>query len=379
MTGQHLLGTGQPIGVGVEAKPDLARARSLAEAAAVAQGFDHSQSQRVALVVSEIASNLLQHSRSGHIFVRLLESGDRRGVELVATDQGPGMGMGVGQASGAASHPTDSLPPARFAAIARASDLFDLYCAPGLGTVMMSRLWGGSPTVAGDRGFRIGSMIDPFPGEVISGDAWAVEQSGTRIVAMVADGLGHGVHAAAASAAAVETLRERHLEPVEDIAAHIHRALRGTRGAAIAVAEIDSAAGRIRFCGIGNIVARLLVAGAERNLISHFGIAGYQARRIRAFEGVWGDDAILVMHSDGLLPTWDLSVYRGILRHHPQLTAATVMRDAPRVVDDALVLTLQDGNEDGDSKDRYSQDSDSEDTLNEDSDRYPSASRAGAR
>lgn len=200
--------------------------------------------------------------------------------------------------------------------------------------------------MAYDRPFRIGSIVDPIPGEVISGDAWAVEQSEARAVALVADGLGHGIHAAAASTAAVEIFRQRHQEPVEDITGHIHRALRGTRGAAVAVVEIDPLGGRIRFCGLGNITARVLAAGAERNLISHFGIAGYQARHIRAFEGAWQLGALLIMHSDGLSPSWDLDVYPGILDHHPQLAAATVMRDAPRATDDAVVLALQGGGHD---------------------------------
>jgi len=348
ITGQSLLGAGQHVWVSVESDHDLYRAHSLADAAAHAQGFDQTHGERVRLAVTEMASNLSRYAHSGRIFVRLLESGERRGVELVATDQGPGMGhaeAGAHSGEGADVSPTGHLRGGGLREIARVSDLFDLYSAPGRGTVMMSRVWEEGRGDAANGRFRIGTMVDPIPGEVVSGDAWAVEQSDTRVVALVADGLGHGAHAAAASAAAVETFRERHREPVEDVVGHIHRALRGTRGAAIAVTEVNPGSGRIRFCGIGNITARLLVGGMERNLISHFGIVGYQARRIRAFEEAWEQGSVLIVHSDGLSPTWDLSSYSGILRHHPQLAAATVMRDATRAVDDALVLVLQDGDE----------------------------------
>jgi anti-sigma regulatory factor (Ser/Thr protein kinase) len=170
-----------------------------------------------------------------------------------------------------------------------------------------------------------------------------VAQSGTRVVALVADGLGHGVEAAAASAAAVTAFRQRCQAPVEDIVAHIHGALLGTRGAALAVAEIDPGMGRVRFCGIGNIAARLLVADADKSLISQFGIAGYHSPKIRAYDQGWHEGALLVMHSDGLASSWDLRGYLGLLGHHPQLAAATVMRDAARANDDALVLALRDG------------------------------------
>lgn len=338
ITGQRLLGIGLPAGLTVESNHDVSRARNLADAAAQAQGFDQIHRERAALVATEIATNLVRQSPSGRICVQLLECGDLKGVEILALDPGPGMTVADTRVAGA-DPSGDS--PAGVGTVARVCDLFDSYSSPGRGTVTMSRLWGGKLDVPSRGGFLIGSMIDPIPGEEVSGDAWAAEQSGNRVVALVADGLGHGIDAAAASVAAVKVFRERHKESVEEITGHIHRALRGTRGAAIAVAEVDPDIGRIRFCGIGNISARLLVAGADRNLISHFGIAGYQARHIRAYEEAWEVGALLVMHSDGVLPTWDLGAYPGLLGHHPQLAAATVMRDAPRATDDALVLALQ--------------------------------------
>jgi hypothetical protein len=275
-----------------------------------------------------MAGHLVRYSTSGRIFVRLLERGEHRGVELLATDLGPGMDEMDG-------------PPGTVA-IAGLSDIFDQFSVPGRGMVMMSRMWGGGLVAAVNPRFEIGSMVEPITGEEVCGDAWAAEQSGTRVVALVVDGLGHGVEAAAAAAAAVTTFRHRHGEPVEDIARHIHAALRGTRGAAIAVAEISLSEATIRFCGIGNISARVTGSDGHRNLISQYGIAGYQARQIRAYEHQWTDGALLVMHSDGLSQAWDFDACPGILRHHPQMAALTVMRDAPRASDDALVLALRD-------------------------------------
>lgn len=337
-------GLGLPVGISAESDLDLPAVGRLARAAAEAQGFDHTRGERVTWVASEMASNLVRHTRSGRISFRLLDSGDRRGVELVATDGGQGMPVtGVG---GAGRGPILETTAERLGAIARASDLFDLFSAPGRGTVMMSRLWDGPLADPGEGRFLVGSMREPYPGEDACGDAWAVEQTASRVVALVADGLGHGVNAAEASGMAVEAFRQRHHEPVEVIVGHLHRALHGTRGAAIAVAEVDPGndqGGLLRFCGIGNIAARILLAGQERYLISQFGIAGYQRPVIRAFEEPWPDGAMLVMHSDGLSPAWDLTTYSGILSHHPQLAAATVLRDAPRAHDDAVVLALCDG------------------------------------
>lgn len=328
ITGQRLLGTGLPVGLAVESDHCLGEVCGLVAAASDAQGLDQTDQERVTRAATEMANLLARCSRSGRIFVRLLERGDHHGVELLATDLGQDM---------------DEMGMQALADIARLADVSDHHSAPGRGMVMMAQLWGGGLTATADARFEIGSMVDPIDGEEVCGDAWAAEQSGTRLVALVADGLGHGPEAAAASAAAVRSFRRHHPEPVEDIAGHIHTALRGTRGAAIAVVEISTSKGQIRFCGIGNISARLIVGGRHRNLISQYGIAGYQARRIRAYDHEWAGGELLVMHSDGLSEAWNFDASSGILSHHPQIGALTVMRDSPRAPDDALVLALREG------------------------------------
>jgi len=342
ITGRRLNGSCPPVGLEVESEAAMGLVRNLAAAAAHAQGFDRMHAKRVALVATAMATNLLKRTRSGRMLVQLMESGDLRGVELVATS-GPGMDETDHWKANGGS--TGDEGDAGLAAIAHHSDLFDVYSVVGRGTVMMARLWGSEPATAADTRFRVGSMTEAIAGEVVSGDAWAVEQQGARVVALVADGLGHGPEAAAASAGAVRAFRQHHLRSVEDIASHIHGALHATRGAAIAVAEVDSDFGRVRFCGIGNIAARLIVAGGDHQLVSLYGIAGYQTATIRAFEGTWENGALLVIHTDGLSPKWDLGDYPDLHRHHPQLAAATVMRDAPRAADDALVLALSNADE----------------------------------
>lgn len=340
ITGQHLLGICLPVGIAVEAEPDVADVRRLAAAAARAQGFSQAQEGRASIVATEIATNLVKYARSGRILVRLVEWDGLAGVELLATDEGPGMhDAPLRMADG---YSTGGTLGGGLGAMARLSDLFDLYSVPERGTVVMARLWAGTPPGPSDRQFLVGPVAEAVAGEAVSGDAWAVEQRGTRIVALVADGLGHGHAAATASVAAVAAFRHHHREPPETIVAEIHTALRNTRGAAVAVAEIDRAAGRIRYCGVGNITARLLAAGRHSHLMSHYGVAGHQAPRIRAVDAAWPDGALLVMHSDGLSTKWDLAAYPGIERHHPLLAAATVMRDAVRRTDDATVLALRD-------------------------------------
>jgi Stage II sporulation protein E (SpoIIE) len=312
------------LGVPVECDEDIGRVQRLASSAAVRQGFSTAGAQLVERLATDMATHLVRHQEAGRMLVRFADWDERHGVELLLSTANSGTPFEVDLRDGVL-----------------VSDLFEVYTVPGKGTVMMAQLWRGPQTGPSDRRFSVGSMSDPIEGEVVSGDAWAVEQRGARLVVLVADGLGHGVEAAAASAAAVTAFRAHHLEPVERIAACLHTDLRRTRGAAIALAEIDRDAAELRFCGIGNISARLLTTDGVNELVSHYGIAGYQTQHIRTFTMPWSDDAMLVMHSDGLSSRWDADAYPDLRLQHPQLAASTVMRDATRANDDALITAVR--------------------------------------
>lgn len=307
----------------VELADDVEVVRRLAVSVAAREGFTRAGSAQAERVAADMAAHLVQRGQAGRMLVRSAEWGGQRGVELLSAD-----GAGTYAA-------------ADVRAIAAAADQCEVYTAPGHGTAMMVRLSNGPQTGAPPEHFLVGSRVEPIEGEVVSGDASAVEQHDDRVVVLVADGLGHGEEAAAASAAAVAELRVHHREPVENIAAHVHRALRLTRGAAIALAEIDLETCLLRFCGIGNITARLLTGGGVRELVSLYGIAGYQRPRIQVFTRSWSDDALLLMHSDGLSSRWNAADYPGLHLQHPQLAASTMMRDAASARDDALVLAVR--------------------------------------
>ena len=100
-----------------------------------------------------------------------------------------------------------------------------------------------------------------MPGEQRCGDGWACEFLPDRYLLVLVDGLGHGPGAAAAAERAVASVRQQRTETPAAIVQGAHNALRATRGAALAVAEIDMAQQTLRYCGVGNISATLIVGG----------------------------------------------------------------------------------------------------------------------
>jgi len=70
---------------------DIAEAVSKTRELAEAAGLVRAKQYMVATAASELARNILIHARRGEIAVRILTSGGRKGIEIVAEDSGPGI------------------------------------------------------------------------------------------------------------------------------------------------------------------------------------------------------------------------------------------------------------------------------------------------
>jgi hypothetical protein len=219
--------------------------------------------------------------------------------------------------------------------------MFDLYSVPGGGTALLARVVAARGPAEPPSPFAYGAVCVPKPGELRCGDAWAICPRADGVAVLVSDGLGHGAGAAEASEAAVAVFRKlTALRPAGALEI-IHTALRPTRGAAVALTEIDLARGLVRFAGLGNIAGAIVTGATVRRMVSHNGTAGHEARRITEFTYPWGDGAVLVEHSDGLVTHWDVSRYPGLLERHPGLVAGVLYRDFQRRRDDVTVLVAR--------------------------------------
>ncbi|WP_328686212.1 SpoIIE family protein phosphatase [Streptomyces sp. NBC_00343] len=140
-----------------------------------------------------------------------------------------------------------------------------------------------------------------------------------------------------AAQAAVNAFRTGNGRTPEQAMEEVHRALRGTRGAAVAIARLESD-GRVLFCGVGNITATLLTATSRANLLSHPGITGHQMHRLRTHEYRLPAQGMLVMHSDGLSDRWSPADLTGLLHHPPAVIATALLRQAGTRRDDASAV-----------------------------------------
>ena len=305
---------------------------------ATALGMDETVAGRVALVITEAATNILKHAGSGDILLRGLAAGDARGVEVLAIDKGPGFNN-IEQAMRDGMSTAGSYGVG-MGAMQRLADEFDLHADATHGSALRMAVWTSDQARAQPE-WAVGAVCLPLPSEEECGDAWRCACKDGQLLLMVADGLGHGPEAARASSAAVALVRPDNTFVPAAMLELAHRSLNGTRGAAAAVACLDGAGNTLHFAGIGNISVSLHGGDSSRHLVSHNGIVGSNMRKVQEFTMPLTADAILIMHSDGIGTRWDLERYPGLSHRHPALIAAVLYRDHVRGRDDACIIVAQ--------------------------------------
>lgn len=305
------------------------QAREAVGEAAAAAGLDQARAGDAALTATELATNAVKYAGGGRIVAEVVSDswGNARALQILALDHGPGIGD-VDRAM-ADGYSTGGSLGTGLGACARACDHFEVDGAPGRGTLALARIAAPghralftAPAVTGGLRLALGGRPE-------SGDGLALRGGPGHRTVMLADGLGHGAGAAEASDTAARTVRHRAAEPPESLLRLLHTDLRPTRGAAVAVADIDESAHRLTFCGVGNVSARLYSGGRWETLLSQPGIVGaFGLRTPVPLRRGWNRGDLLVLYTDGLPSRWSCEGIEHLADRDAALVAARVFRDA---------------------------------------------------
>jgi serine/threonine-protein kinase RsbT len=127
------------IRVAIRTDADVVAARQEARTMGARLGFSSTDLTLLATAISEVARNITAYAGEGEVTLRVLDEDGRQGIEVLATDEGPGIddvelamqdgyttgnGLGLG------------LPGTR-----RLVDEFDLRTVPGGGTTVRLVKW----------------------------------------------------------------------------------------------------------------------------------------------------------------------------------------------------------------------------------------------
>jgi anti-sigma regulatory factor (Ser/Thr protein kinase) len=326
----------ESVSIPISDSSGVGEVRRAASSLAAGLGFAESTRENVAIVATEAASNVIKHAARGEVVVRRIHREGVMGVELLALDKGPGM-SDVSRCL-RDGYSTAGSPGTGLGAIARLSTMSEIHSIPGKGTALLARLCarpnGETAPV------EVSAVNVAKANEEVSGDAWGAVVDGRRAVVMVADGLGHGPLAARASQTAIDVFRQYAGSAPVEILEAAHGALRSTRGAAVAVADVDLDGRTIRYAGVGNISGVIVTPTETRQMVSHNGTVGLDVRRIQEFVYPFPAGARLVMHSDGLVTHWRTDTFVGLWHKHPSLVAGILYREFTRGRDDVTVAVL---------------------------------------
>ncbi len=338
----------------IENESDIGICRRKSVSLAKQIGFDEVKTGEIAIMVTELVTNVLKHGgRKGKIVVNEVKSDkDQKAIEVWCCDSGPGIpdvekalkdgfsnkiSLGIGMGS-----------------IRRFSDIFDINpddnpfkeekTLNGLdqyNNCIRTLKW--LPTkkwIGTNHSLNIGAASRSKPGENLNGDCYVVNHiSSTKTLAAVIDGLGHGKEAHMASQLAREQIILKAGQPVDTVLQHINLGTRGTRGLVAGLVLIDTEANKVSFSGIGNIEGFIVSEQKKHNLLSYGGIIGHNMRTPRVFEFKFSQGDFLCLSSDGITSRWRFEDINW--KEPPQKNAEFLLTNYSRKNDDSTILIIR--------------------------------------
>lgn len=323
--------------VKIEDPSGISEARRLTRARAIALGLDHDTVDRAVLVASEAATNLHRHAQDGRFSPTVSLAGD---LVLLSIDDGPGMenpdrmrqdGVSSGSSLGVG-----------LGAMERMSDRFELWSAPGKGTVAVSvfKTPGAAP-IPGElemEGLRVNAPRQSECGDIF---AWRRRRAGGDgdVQLLLCDGFGHG----AAAARDAARIRDGFLTARGE-AAQVLEALclvpEVERGAVAMVTDLSFEDRQITAAGVGNISGVIMTREETRRMVSREGSIGRRCV-VRPETYPLPEGAMLVLHSDGLKTFRRAEGHAHLFYRSSLLAAAIILREALRGKDDASIIVAR--------------------------------------
>jgi negative regulator of sigma-B (phosphoserine phosphatase) len=154
------------------------------------------------------------------------------------------------------------------------------------------------------------------------------------------DGLGSGPLAAEAAQVAVDWAAAHHQAPLTQILTGCHGAMRGTRGAVMALVRINIEARELRFVGVGNVEFHAWSAEPMRP-ISYAGIVGSRLPSLREFNFAYTPGDLIILHTDGISRRFTLdSVVERVRPASPQSLARVIADGYAKRNDDVTLIVV---------------------------------------
>lgn len=297
--------SGEARSVPVSDAADVTLAERRAKAVVYGIGFPESAVEEISIVVRELTSNIIKHATEGTVTVTPCKNDGKTGVEIRAEDFGPGI-ADVTQALEDGYSTAGSLG-CGLGAVHRLMD--DVTIGPNeseaTGAQIVATRWCSEPTVrVVQNSVTAGAATRPKPELEHNGDTYVINREPETMLVGVIDGLGHGQLAHRASQIARQYVTSHASQSLSRLFRGVEQACKKTRGVVMALMRLDFATGKATIGSVGNIAVKVLNALEPMNAISSRGVLGANAPEPTIREWEWNQNYVLVMHSDGVSPSW---------------------------------------------------------------------------
>ncbi len=127
------------IRVAINSDQDIVSARQKGRVVANELGFSSGDATLIATAISELARNIVSYARKGQITIRQVNGLNRRGIAVIADDEGPGI-ADIRQALRDGFSTSGSLGLG-LPGVRRLMDEFEITSQLGKGTTVMVKKW----------------------------------------------------------------------------------------------------------------------------------------------------------------------------------------------------------------------------------------------
>ncbi|HCL90790.1 MAG TPA: ATP-binding protein [Candidatus Atribacteria bacterium] len=123
----------------IHGEADIAETSFEGKLSAETAGFRQSEQYMIATVISELARNIFIYALRGEIIIKIIEKNNKKGLEIIAQDNGPGI-KDIGQAMKDNFSTSEGLGLG-LPGVKRIMDEFVITTKAGAGTKIMVRKW----------------------------------------------------------------------------------------------------------------------------------------------------------------------------------------------------------------------------------------------
>ncbi|EIT87433.1 Phosphoserine phosphatase rsbX [Fictibacillus macauensis ZFHKF-1] len=184
----------------------------------------------------------------------------------------------------------------------------------------------------------VSSFQKPKKGNEQCGDSFYCLETPDYFICAVADGLGSGVMARAASQAAITVVAEHHHLELDELMHLCNNNLKGTRGAVLSIFKIDFRDHRVLYAGVGNI-RFMMNTGTERLIypLPTVGFLSGKPQKFRIQEFPVEKETAFIIYSDGMeIHTQSRAILSNMVS--PRESAAYLGQVTQTLTDDATCL-----------------------------------------